>query len=246
MKKWFLTLLWLAAANDYIQAKDLEACTNHYFKNKKVATSECWDKAHKIGVAKAYNAKGAIIYEKELRKVGGHSTVRFTYYASGAVKRAAWRSVPNGGIQWYSSVTTFSEDGKVTDLVEDDYEKSPANGRLNQKPGKGGVRDSARTTKAPVTHISEFWYINATPYPVVIEATKDQEHYTATLKPGEKAKGGQVLLPEFDKPDKYFRFTVRPANVKEQKKLVMMPSEKKPKSAGKQRRIYYYEVHRTL
>ncbi|MBC7552734.1 MAG: hypothetical protein H7257_02015, partial [Taibaiella sp.] len=90
---------WSALAND-------NKCEYHYFRGKRISTATCYEK-NNFGKAVAYNKKGEIIYEKHIRKVAGHSYVIFSYYRTGAVSKAVWHDAADGGIQWYSSITTF-------------------------------------------------------------------------------------------------------------------------------------------
>src|SRR5689334_2886381 len=100
-------ILWFSSI---VAQHDFPNCQHTYFKNGSISTSQCYDKNNRFGQAMAYNAKGEKVYDRELRKVGGHSTVWFTFYKSGAVQKAEWSSAPDGEIQWYSNITTFAED----------------------------------------------------------------------------------------------------------------------------------------
>jgi hypothetical protein len=40
---------------------------------------KCFDTNKRFGKATAYNKTGSIIYEKELRTIGGHASVEFTF-----------------------------------------------------------------------------------------------------------------------------------------------------------------------
>ncbi len=237
-----LCILYVVAA----YADDYKKCTYHYFKGKKVSTSECYDDAHRFGKARAYNMQGQVIYEKEIRTVGGSSHVEFSYYDNGAVKKASWHSAPDGGIQWYNTVTTFSEDGKVTGETENNYDHSPVQ-TMQRYPGDKGKKDSAHTAYCAVIYASEFWYVNTTRYTVIVTADRGAEHYSLTLKPGATAKGGQLILAEqFDDPSRYYKFSVMPANSKLKKKLIVIPSDQKPQSTSKEVKRYYFEVRRIV
>ncbi|GAA4462228.1 hypothetical protein GCM10023093_08400 [Nemorincola caseinilytica] len=108
-------------------AQEYTRCSYKYFVHGKgIATSQCYDKDGRWGKAKAYDRTGKEIYSRELRTVGGHSYVEFSYYdRSGAVKTARWSSAPDGGIQWYRSYTEFSEDGKIVNETKDSYDDGP-------------------------------------------------------------------------------------------------------------------------
>lgn len=109
-------------------------CKNTFFKVGTTSTSQCYDKNNRFGKARAYNLKGDKIYEREVRKVGGHSFVSFTFFKNGAVQQAKWRSTPDGGIQWHSNITTFSEDGTELSSVNRNYDDSPLTA-IQRKPG---------------------------------------------------------------------------------------------------------------
>jgi len=100
-------------------------CKYTYFKNGKKATSQCYDADDRWGQARAYNDKGAVIYEKELRKIAGHSSVQFSFYENGAVKKAEYSSAPDAGIQWYRTYTYFAPDGTITSEIHNNYDDGP-------------------------------------------------------------------------------------------------------------------------
>lgn len=90
------------------------------FKDGKMSTAICYDKAMRNGEALAYDHTGKIIYSKPLRYHHGSSTVTFTYYADGAVRRAEWHDNKDDG-KWYSSVTLFGPDGNVANTRSESY-----------------------------------------------------------------------------------------------------------------------------
>ncbi len=93
--------------------------TIRYHSNKKISTKQVnltndlyW------GYAKAYDRNGKEIYSMGTRSVGGHGSVNFTYYPSGAVSKAHYTSHPDGGIQWSDITHYFDESGKVTQVID--------------------------------------------------------------------------------------------------------------------------------
>ncbi len=178
-------------------------------KKGSVSTSECYEHNSSFGKSRAFDKDGKIIYEKEIRKVGGHSYVLFDYFDNGAVKRAEWHDAPDGGIQWYSSVTTFSDDGKVISEHEQDYNTSPSTvlktrpGGLQQKPAPEKPQPS-QSMKCAVIYSSEFWFINTMPYPVIVHVeskSKGGISFTVNLNKGATAMGGsRILAEQFEKP----------------------------------------------
>lgn len=243
-----------------LHAQEYSTCANKYFTGtKKVATSHCYDKDNRWGKARAFNRLGQQIYERDLRRIAGHSSVDFTYYESGAVKTASYSSAPDGGIQWYRSLTTFSEDGKITSETHDDYDNRP-HVFYRTRPGEH-IPDKPVVVTAPpkptvaecaVIYSSEFWFTNYTPHTVIITATGKYNKsvtFTLSLHPRETLKGGQLILAQqFDDPAKTFDFIVTPLKPgKNKQKLIIIPSEDHlPENTSKETRRYYYEVRRII
>lgn len=253
----FVILLFCAPAH----AQQYPQCSYKYFAmSKKVSTSVCYDKDRRWGRAKAFDKSGKEIYDRELRTVGGHSSVDFTYYdRSNAVKTARWSSAPDGGIQWYRSYTEFSEDGKIVVDTKDSYDdgpgtflKEPVRRRpvVEPRPEEKPVPKPSTTMECAAIYLSEFWFTNHTPYTVVVTATRKfskSETFTLSLKPKETLKAGHVVLAQmFDEPTKYFDFTVSPLKPGNKQKFIIIPSEKEPDNPSKETRRYYYEVRRII
>ncbi|MEY3398154.1 MAG: hypothetical protein RL220_748 [Bacteroidota bacterium] len=94
-----------------------------HFKSGELSTREFMDAADRFGKATAYNIKGEVIFEKSTRRIGGHASVYFSYHENGAVSKAEFSDAPDGGIQWYKSVTTFDENGVQTWFHEMGYDE---------------------------------------------------------------------------------------------------------------------------
>lgn len=221
-----------------------QGCDYHYFNDRKVSTSQCYEK-NNFGKALAYDRLGKIIYEKELRRIGGHSSVYFSYYHSGAVSKAEWRSAPDGGIQWYSSLTNFAEDGTVTGYTEQNYDdhvtliKRP----VMEEP-KPSVLKKKEVMTCAVIYSSEFWFINHTQLPVIVHADRrygNDDFHTIALKPGDSVKGGALILAEqFDEPEKFYQFGAGYRKSKTSKVLRIKPLG--AQQITKEVKRYYYEV----
>ena len=244
---WLLLLLLHCHAG---VAQDYTDCSNHYFKNKRISTSACFDANKRWGKARAYDASGSVIYEKELRRVGGHSTVSFSYYDDGAVKKAEWSSAPDGGIQWYSSVTTFSQEGTITGITENNYDDrptiqtlhAPVKPQTTTPPTVLKKPDSSHTAYCAVTYSTELFYINNNGQAVVVTATRGAEHTTVKVHPKETIKGGQfILAQQFEDPTKYYTFSVAPKYKKKSRYYVKL-STKEPEQLSKEVRRYYLEI----
>jgi hypothetical protein len=255
-----LFLLSIPAAN----AGEYPRCTYTYFKSKQIATSTCYDTNNRWGRARAFDRTGKIIYDRELRKVGGHSSVQFSFYASGAVKKAYWSSAPDGGIQWYHTTTLFSEDGKITSETEDNYDKGPGI-VMPLKPGyiappaphKPAPPKVTPTKPAPSTtmecaviYASEFWFTNNTPNSVVVTTNRKSninETYTTTLRPRQTLKGGQMIGAQiFYDPSLYYDFHVKPLKESLAQEFIIRPAARKPESPKTEVRRYYYEIRRII
>lgn len=92
-----------------------------YHKNGQLSTEEFHNTLPDYlsqGYAKAFDKTGKEIYNQPTSRTGLLSSVRFTYYESGAVKSAEYNSHPDAGIQWYRKLTSFDEDGKITGETE--------------------------------------------------------------------------------------------------------------------------------
>lgn len=236
------SILFIRAQHDYPNCKDT------YFKNGKISTSKCFDKNNRFGKARAYNQQGQKIYERELRTVGGHSSVSFTFYKTGAVQKAEWRSAPDGGIQWYSNITTFAEDGTQLSSVDNNYDDRltiPYTQVPNQKPAAADtVKPTLETMACAVIYSNEIWYINHSPHKIIITAVRNKDEFFTTLvSKGESIKGGAfILAQQYDTPEKYFSFSVQPLNpkVKQQFAFTALPELTNTIKEGVRR--YYYEI----
>lgn len=92
-----------------------------YHKNGKISTEEFRNSSSQYmaqGYSKAFDKAGKEIYNQPTSRSGQLSSVRFTYYESGAIKSAEYNSHPDAGIQWYKKTTYFDEEGKITGEYE--------------------------------------------------------------------------------------------------------------------------------
>jgi hypothetical protein len=232
--------------------QEMTNCQYRYFAgSRQLSTSVCYDKDHHWGIAKAYNRKGEVIYERQLRRIAGHSTVSFSWYSNGGVKTAAWSSAPDGGIQWYKSFTTFTEDGQVNGEIEDSYDDRVTVKAPREIPATPTVVVPTKPAVAEcaVIYSSEFWFTNFTPFAVQAIAThryRPTERYIIHLMPGETKKCGQVILAQqFDEPGRTFDFVAVPLRSTKKQRLVVITADNRPaENPAKEVRRYYYEVRR--
>lgn len=94
----------------------------------------------KMGVAKAFDRNGKLVYSAEISRLWGNTSVEFRHYENGAVRSAKYTSNADAGIQWYNKTTIFSEDGLIKDEIEDSYE------RMHQVLKPHMVRDPEQVT----------------------------------------------------------------------------------------------------
>ncbi|MES2619768.1 MAG: hypothetical protein V4615_02875 [Bacteroidota bacterium] len=162
---------------------DYPNCKYTYFKMGTTSTSQCYDKNNRFGKARAYNLKGDKIYERELRAVGGHSSVQFSFFKNGSVRKAEWRSAPDGGIQWYSNVTTFSEDGTQLSSINNNYDDHVTTIQPAQKPAeespviKDSIKLKSETMTCAVIYSNEFWYIIHSSQKIIITAVRNKDDF---------------------------------------------------------------------
>lgn len=117
--------LW-AQGTEKTATTDTGTVTLHFFAGGGTSTKAWTDTTGRWGRCWAYNKHGAVIYEQQTRNVGGHATVWFRYHPNGGISRAEYSTMPDGGIQWYRSTTTFDTAGNQTGFWEE--------GRDNQGP----------------------------------------------------------------------------------------------------------------
>lgn len=216
------------------------------------STSQCYDKNNRFGKARAYNIKGEKIYERELRKVGGNSSVWFTFYKNGAVQKAEWSSAPDAGIQWYKNVTTFSEDGTQLSSVDNNYDDHvtihqpyvPEKEPQKPSPAADTTKPKSETMTCAVIYSNEFWYINHSSQKVIITAVRNKdEFFTTVVSKGESVKGGSfILAQQYDAPEKHFSFSVQPLNTKAKEKFTISLLPELTNTVKEGVRRYYYEV----
>jgi hypothetical protein len=218
-------------------------CAYQYFKGGKVATSTCYDADGRWGKARAYTRDGKMLYERELRRVGGSSSVEFTYYSSGAVKQAHWHSAPDGGIQWYNTTNYFSEDGKITSETENNYDSHPGTTWQPQTREKPLRSDTTAPPGCAVIYSSEFWFINATAATAIVTVKRGTEETALVIKKGATVKGGQLILAQqFEDPGKYYTFDCIGFDVHDKTKMSVRQASRAPEQVSKEVRRYYFEL----
>lgn len=230
-----------------VAAQNYPQCVYHYFKNKKVSTSQCFDKENRWGKATAYNKLGKIIYESELRHVGGSSSVAFSYYPDGAVEKARWHSAPDAGIQWYNTTTTFSPDGSVIKTEENNYDMSTRVQLMKEPVEYKPQTQKPETASCAAIYSTEYYYINKCKFPVLVQALRignPNDAKTVVVTVGDTVKGGSFIMAEqFVELADYYSFSAIPTkNLKRRSYNVSLYRLPAYKQANKETRAYFYVV----
>jgi hypothetical protein len=171
-----------------------------------VSTKEWRDKADRFGRSWAYKRDGSVIFEGGTRRIGGHASVHFSYYPSGAVSKVETSDAPDGGIQWYRSTTTFDEQGNRTSFSEqghDDRGIIPNPGTwLEPRPSEpiAPARQPAAVSEQRL-FVNEVFVVNGTRQAAKVHAAathpspalSDSDH---TLAPGDTVRLGAYTLGE--------------------------------------------------
>lgn len=212
-------------------------CEKKFFKSGQLSSQKCYDKDKRFGKAIAYNIKGEIIYEKELRTIGGHASVYFSYHTNGAVQKAEWSSAPDAGIQWYNATDVFDENGKKISHTENNYDDYlrvttpfivPVKDTvIKQSPIVPGKKATLISNK----NFIEVWCINHTYYPVVVNV-KDKKTYAGVaetiLQPADSVKIIQYkFAKEVNEPHKKYQISVSALNKGDGKNPVVKSIKKK-------------------
>ncbi len=208
--------------------KEYKKCSYHYFTSGKISTSICYDDQNRWGQALAFDKTGNVIYEKDLRKIAGNSSVSFSYYDDGSVSKAEWHSAPDGGIQWYSATTNFSNDGKIVSEVNNSYDDKPGDYLLPEKH-KPETWKQRETAISSTMFVSEFWFINKTSFNINIEIASKGAPATKrilSLHPNDTLKGGEQLMAgQFADISQFYEFKAIPVKkrVKKEFKIILSP-----------------------
>lgn len=233
-------------------------CTYSYFKpSNKISTSICYDKDNRWGKAIAYNINGKIIYEKQLRKVAGHSSVTFSYHPNGAVAKAEWSSAPDAGIQWYKSIHEFSETGELINQTEWSHDQKPSNFLMPDKNHEINSYDNRMEEEEETENIeiveciepnvSELWFVNKTRYTLEIRSGHKlfhDEKYTALVAPGDTVKGGQqIQIGPFENPIAHFNIDIRKKKKRKAGTFIIVPAKDGEVPVRKDLKQYYFEIH---
>lgn len=187
----------------------------HYFTDGKVSTKEWTDKDDRWGHSWAYDRAGRVIVDHGTRKVGGHASVWFTYYPSGAVSQAEFSDAPDGGIQWYRSTTTFNEQGERTGFTEQGHDNEGPLPRLGVTV-RPVPPPKQETVKEQRLYHNGYFVVNAWRKPCRVSLRPKApspvaQPVDATLLKGDTLRGGDFTLGEvWGDPLQHVAVTAKP------------------------------------
>jgi hypothetical protein len=225
----------------------------HYHSNKKIATKEVKLSNDQLwGYAKAFDQQGKEIYLMHTRRVAGHATVDFSYYASGAVRQAHFTSHPDGGIQWSDITHRFDENGKITEVIDnssDDFGHyrvridSPYQLDTIKYPVSPPVvvpSKKQEVIRCAEIYSTEVYLINATGKTRKYKALQLKSSFDELQQKGEIAKNDTVKIGSYHEAQIF-------THPKERLKLEVIGKKKdvfqffweEPKQEGNNKRTYY-------
>lgn len=172
----------------------------HRFTTGQLSSREWMDKDDRWGRSWAYDRQGHVIFEQQTRKFAGHAGVEFRYHPNGAVSRADFSTMPDGGIQWYKSTTTFDENGKQTGFSEQgEDEHGPIPPHVT--PIWPSTRPRKEYMEEQRLFTNEYFVVNGYRKPVRLALRPKQlspaaKNIDATLLKGDTLRGGTYSMGE--------------------------------------------------
>lgn len=135
------SLLLTAQGKESTMKTDTGTVVLHWFTTGQLSSKAWMDVDNRWGHSWAYDRSGKVIFDRQTRRIGGHASVDFRYHPNGAVGRADYSTMPDGGIQWYKSTTTFDTAGVQTGFSEQGWD--------NEGPLHPGIVKPERTVPKP-------------------------------------------------------------------------------------------------
>lgn len=219
----------------------------HYFKSGEVSTKQVrLTDELRWGYAKAYTRDGKEIYSMQTRRIGGHASVQFRYYESGAVSTAHYTSQPDGGIQRSDIKHHFDEDGNVTsvqDFSTDDQGRFKTITTITSPAPPAEKEFKQETMECAEIYSTEVYTINLTKRKVKIIPDKsineDESTEPFVLRSGDTLKiASYIDAQHFSPPKGRISFNINPKKKKSGKdKTKQVWAEYIQESKSK--RIYY-------
>jgi len=192
--------------------------------NGKPSTLESWDDDNHWGNVTGYDRNEKELFNYGLRKIGGHASVYLDYYTNGQVKKAEYRSAPDGGIQYYHIITEYDENGNQTRHM--DFSQPDGIPRILTVPDPSSPKPIQKEiVKEGVLSITLFQVINETKFPATIflKSTPGSQYTNKRneiidLKPKQKMVLDSITLTSlFLKPENVLSVEIAPKQKKKQK-----------------------------
>lgn len=200
------SLLLSAQGKESTVKTDTGTVVLHYFTTGQLSSKAWMDTDNRWGHSWAYTKQGKVIFDRQTRRIGGHASVDFRYHPNGAVSRADYSTMPDGGIQWYKSTTTFDTVGGQAGFSEQGWD--------NEGPLHPGIVKPERTVPKPASptktvreqHLftNEYFVVARKNCRVQLrpkQTSPAAKNVDATLLKGDTLRGGMYSLGErFDPP----------------------------------------------
>lgn len=121
MRLTLLGAIVLAGLSAHVGAQALR-CEHTWFSDGAVASRRCVAEDGSHGTVQVFDMTGAAIGEWGLLLRPRVANLELQFHPSGMVRRVVSRWQPDGGVQWYRSVTTYDRDGNVIGFREEGHD----------------------------------------------------------------------------------------------------------------------------
>lgn len=196
-------LLLSAQGRESTVKTDTGTVVLHWFTTGQLSTKAWMDADNRWGHSWAYNTQGAVIYDQPTRRIAGHASVDYRYHPNGAVSRADYSTMPDAGIQWYQSTTTFDTAGVQTGFSEEGEDNyGPIRPHVFPAPAPPAYKQEEVREQRMYTN--EYFVVARKNCRVQLRPKQPSpaaKNMDATLLKGDTLRGGTYSLGErFDPP----------------------------------------------
>jgi len=228
-------MLFLFVGKSFAQTDTLEI---RYFRNGKLSSIQILED-NRFGKALAYNEKGELIFEQSIRRIGGHASVYFSYYESGAIKKAEYSTAPDGGIQWYKSYSEFNEKGERTNFYELSNEQlmHPFTEPYTEPQVQPIV---VQPIPKEALKKNEIIIVNETNFILLLKLVRAGKEETVILEKKKTLRFDQIFASSEQDFDSKFSFTYTIPNARSEKKVKLTRSLL-DQTENKQLRLYTFK-----
>lgn len=198
MKKGILYLILFFNAQLFAQKNDTLQLHLVKFPNGKISAYSYLLKSTDTGKAYAYKANGELLFEYEISRLHGHTSVYFEHHENKTVSKIEISSAPDGGIQWYRSFLYYDENGNFLRKDTDSHDKTTI---LYQEPIKEEV------VVCSTIYQNETYFINQTKDKLAVSYSARGELKTEILGSKDTLLMGSLIQAQFfQNPDKEAKF----------------------------------------